>query len=175
MRTTYHPFQKLCYISQASDINILLAANGPYILSLDLKNGGVSSKWPDDTAHSPPAQHFEASRAGAGAGALGGTDKEDDPPNKRRKVSASQQEEQNSCESSSSIEFVSERAKGQRRKKKIVSKSALPNVSHLISTADGLHVIAVTAEDKCIRVFELNSLGNLRPLSERQGSMRPQI
>lgn len=173
MRTTYHPLQKLCYIRQASDVNLLLVANGPYIVSLNLKNGGVNSKWPDDTAYFSPAQHSEA--LSAGAGALAGTDKEDDPPNKRRKLSPSQHEEQNSCESSVSIEFASERAKGQRRKKKIACRSNLPNVSHLISTADGLHIIAVTAEDKCIRVFELNSLGNLRPLSERQGSLRPQI
>lgn len=165
MTTTCHPFQKLCYVPQPDGIGLLLAANGPNILSVDLRKGLVASKWPDDTRRLPDVQDHEVSQAGG----LGGTSREDDPPSKRRKLSPFRQYEQASSESSVSIEFVSQRLKGQRRKKKIDPEFALPNVSHLISTADGLHVIAVTAEDKCIRVFELDAVGSLKPLSERHG------
>ncbi len=162
----YHPFQKLCHIIQSGDSGLLLAAAGPYILSLDLKNGGVLLKWPNDVHESSERQAEEGSRNGD----FVGNTLDGHRPTKRRKLSFSQEEEeQDARQSSVSIEFVSERAKGQRRKKKIV-KSSLPNVSHVLSTVDGRHVVAVTAEDKCIRVFELDSLGHLKLLSERQGS-----
>ena len=157
----YHPFQKLCYIDPSGAGQVLLAATGPRILSLDLKNGGVLSRWPHDT----PAPEEQSD------GDLYGRPSSDDSPRKRRKISPQEgAEEQESPESSVSIEFVSERAKGQRRKKKKIVQPTLPNVSQIISTADGTHVIAVTAEDKCIRVFELDSVGRLKQLSERQGT-----
>ena len=158
----YHPFQTLCYVSQSGGIGLLFAAAGPHILSLDLRNGGVLSKWPDEAPQSAQMQVYEGSRNG---------DTDDDPSNKRRKLSPSQvEEEQESPESSVSVEFVSERVKGQRRKTKKVVKSTLPNVSHILSTRNGQYVVAVTAEDKCIRVFELEDFGRLKLLSERQGS-----
>ena len=157
-----HPFQKLYYISQSGNIHLLLVATGPNILSLDLKNGGILSKWPNDAVQSAERQSLEES----GNGVM-----DDDPPAKRRKPNPSnwQQDEQedDSRDSSISVEFVSERAKGQRRKKKKTVKPVLPNVSHIIATLDGFHVVATTAEDKCIRVFELDSSGQLRLLSER--------
>jgi tRNA (guanine-N(7)-)-methyltransferase subunit TRM82 len=155
----YHPIQKLCYIDQSHGGEFLLAATGPYILSLDLKHGGVLSKWPDD------AQALE----NPSNGGTHGRPIDDESPRKRRKVSPSQRsEEQESRESSVSIEFVSERARGQRRRKKKIVQSILPNVSQIISTTDGRHAIAVTADDKCIRVFDIGPLGRLRPLSERK-------
>jgi tRNA (guanine-N(7)-)-methyltransferase subunit TRM82 len=162
----YHPFQKLCYISQSGGDGLLLAAAGPQILSLDLTNGGILSRWPDDAPRSDEKPSYERSTNGE----MLGRSVDDDPPTKRRKTSPSQEEDQDSRESSISVEFVSERAKGQRRKKKKVVKSPPPNVSHILSTGDGRHVVAVTAEDKCVRVFELVAAGFLKLLSERQGS-----
>ncbi len=160
-----HPFQKLCCINQSNDIHILLAATGPHILSLDLKNGGVLSKWPDDAIRNIERQSLEESENGI---------MDDHLPVKRRKPNPSgrqqDEEEDDSRDSSISVEFVSERAKGQRRKKKKIMKPMLPNVSHIIATLDRLHVVATTAEDKCIRVFELDSSGQLRLLSERHHS-----
>ncbi|KAF7509524.1 hypothetical protein GJ744_007924 [Endocarpon pusillum] len=157
-----HPFQKLCCISQSGDIHLLLVATGPHILSLDLKNGGILSRWPNDAVQSAERRSLEE---------LGNGIMDDDPPAKRRKpnLSKRQQDEQEdeSRDSSTSVEFVSERAKGQRRKKKETVKAVLPNVSHIIATLDGLRVVATTAEDKCIRVFELDSSGQLTLLSER--------
>jgi tRNA (guanine-N(7)-)-methyltransferase subunit TRM82 len=163
----YHPIQKLCYINRSNDIGCLLAAIGPSILSIDLKSGGVISKWPDESTQLPTGQNDKASQNGLLHARVEG----EDQPNKRRKLSPSHDEGQSSPESSVSIEFVSERSKGQRRKKKKVVETPSPNVSHLTSTTDGRHVIAATAEDKCIRVFELDSEGRLKPLSERQGML----
>lgn len=160
--STYHPFQKLCYPNPSGDKSLLLAATGPYILSLDLQNGGVLSKWPADTQGLEESSNTNMNNSHA----------DDESPNKRRKISPSEEvDEQHSRESSVSIEFVSERAKDQRRKKKKIVKSTLPNVSQIISTADGAHVIAVTAEDKCIRVYATEPLGRLKPLSERKESL----
>lgn len=164
----YHPFQKLCYSSQPGGIGFLLAATGPYILCVDLKNGGVLSKWPDDVSQPTDGQACERARNGD----LAGGSMDSDPPAKRRKLSPSQGSmEEDSSGSSVSIELVSETARGQRRKQKKTAKSALPNVSHIVSTLNGRHVIAATAEDKCVRVFELDSLGRLKLLSERQGAI----
>lgn len=160
--TPCHPFQKLCCISQSGDIHLLLVATGPHILSLDLKNGGILAKWPNDDAQSAERQSL---------GELENGIMDDDPPAKRSKPNPSKrqqdEQEEDSGDSSISVEFVSERAKGQRRKKKKTVKSVLPNVSHIIATLDGLRVVATTAEDKCIRVFELDSSGQLTLLSER--------
>jgi tRNA (guanine-N(7)-)-methyltransferase subunit TRM82 len=163
----YHPFQKLCYSKQSGRIGFLLAATGPHVLCVDLENGGVPSKWPDNVDRPTDGKSYEGSRNGD----LPSESMEDDPSSKRRKLSPSQEDkEEESPGSSVSIEFVSERAKGQRRKKKIVD-SALPNVSHVVATLDGRHVIVVTAEDKCIRVFSINSSGRLKLSSERQGAI----
>lgn len=164
----YHPFQKLCYIHDSSGRDIVLAATGPYILSLDFRNGGLLSKWPDNVDREDDDQGRERSRNGH----FVGNSVDTDPPTKRRKISPFQkEEEQGSGESSVSVEFVSERTKGQRRKKKSAMKSALPNISHIISTANGRHVIAVTTDDKCIRVFEIDSAGRLKPIIQRQASL----
>lgn len=166
MNVKYHPIQKLCYVSQAGGVDFLLTAVGPHIVSLGLENGGVLSKWPDHT--------HKTSQTGVGDESgnrdLDDESREDDPPSKRRKLDSTEEntEEQDSGESSGSIEFASERTKGQRRKKKKIVVTPLPNVSHLICTIDGRYVIAATAEDKCIRVFEIDSGGRLKPLSERQ-------
>lgn len=163
----YHPFQKLCYISKAGDTGILIAAAGPYILSLDLKDGGVLSKWPTETFKSNQAE----TRVLSGDGTLYSRSGHHRHSGKRHKISLSKengQEEQMSGESSISVEFVSERVKGQRRKKKKGAQCTLPNVSHITCTNSGCHVISVTAEDKCIRVFKLEPSGHLNLLSERQ-------
>ncbi|KAF2498631.1 tRNA methyltransferas-like protein [Lophium mytilinum] len=48
-----------------------------------------------------------------------------------------------------------------------------PNVSKLVVTSDYQHLVAVTAEDKCLRVFRLDLTGRLEPLSERPMPKRP--
>jgi tRNA (guanine-N(7)-)-methyltransferase subunit TRM82 len=164
--THYHPIQKLCYSKQSPTSGFLIAATGPYVLCIHLHNCGVTSRWPEDVERPTDKNSYQASSNGDLV-----HETMDDHPSKRRKLSPSPGDKgEDSPESSASIEFVSERAKGQRRKKKIVT-SALPKVSHIVATLDGRHVIAVTAQDKCIRVFSLNSSGCLKLASERQGAI----
>jgi tRNA (guanine-N(7)-)-methyltransferase subunit TRM82 len=46
-------------------------------------------------------------------------------------------------------------------------KQKKANFTNLIVTSDGRHIVAVTGEDKCIRVFDTNFENQLRQLSER--------
>ncbi|KAF2806880.1 tRNA methyltransferas-like protein [Mytilinidion resinicola] len=48
-----------------------------------------------------------------------------------------------------------------------------PNVSKLLVTSNSQHLVAVTAEDKCLRVFRLDLTGRLEPLSQRSMPKRP--
>jgi tRNA (guanine-N(7)-)-methyltransferase subunit TRM82 len=167
----YHPIQKLCSIGNGKYANILLVAVGPYILSLDLKVGDVLSQWPVHPPQSDQAQAFEV----PGCGELSERYVKDGPKSKRRKVTPSRendevQQAKDPRDSSTSPEFVSERFNERSRGPKEVSRSTLPNVSHIICTVDGYHVLAVTAEDKCIRVFKLELSGHLKLLSERHFS-----
>ncbi|KAL1603983.1 tRNA (guanine-N(7)-)-methyltransferase non-catalytic subunit trm82 [Paraconiothyrium brasiliense] len=42
-----------------------------------------------------------------------------------------------------------------------------PNILHLKTTQDGQHLVVVTAEDKCIRVFQIDDQCRLKQLSQR--------
>lgn len=42
-----------------------------------------------------------------------------------------------------------------------------PNVIKLVVTSDNEHLVAVTAEDKCVRVFQITPSGELEELSQR--------
>ena len=149
-----HPFQKIHHVRRREG-GLLLAAAGPYLHSLDLKTGVLLSSWPAG----------KKERNGSVAAFNDRTD-DDQRPAKKQKTETSGDEE--SDVSSDSVNLVTEgapRVKGQRRKPKKVSPP--PNVSHLLATSSGSHVIAVTAEDKCVRVFELQGSGRLKSLTER--------
>src|SRR3954454_8490590 len=139
-----HPFQKVCYIEK--NIDLLFAAAGPYIYSLSLVSGDILSTWPPN---------FDGSLCDAEDATTTQNHHIAESPSKKRKLSIAG-EAAESGDSSTSVEIVAERAKGQRRKAKTID-SKLPNVSHLITTKDQKHIIAVTSEDKCIRVFELGN------------------
>lgn len=46
-------------------------------------------------------------------------------------------------------------------------KESKPNFAILKTTKDGKFLVAMTAEDKCIRVFQLDAQGRLEQLSQR--------
>lgn len=152
-----HPFQRISLPGRVSDsLYTVLAAAGPHIFVLNLLDGAILSKWPyEDTSTRVKSTLIPS---GANRSVSG------EPPEKKRRLSASQ-EDGSSPKSSSSVEIETERIKGQRRKPK--PKPDLPNVSHLLTTRDGGHVIALTAEDKCVRVFKIDEQGRLNVLSER--------
>lgn len=149
-----YPAHKLCLINNEGR-QIILAATGTCIKSLSYPNGEQLSSWPRDD--------------------LDDTSDEDDvqkPPGKRQKLNDSgpaNLRRQESEASEASIEIVAEgqkRQKGERRRPKIPDLT-LPNVSHLIATSDGKHAIAITAEDKAVRVLSISRKSRLRQRSSR--------
>ncbi len=151
-----HPFQRLCYIGPVpGGSQLLLAAAGSHIFSFSLSSGELLGQWPSTGNDSDKSD----------AADYGGIANDEGPPNKKRKVIKSTVNG-NFSDSSGSMEIVAERAKGQRRKAKVVS-ATLPKVSHVILTNEKKHIVAVTTEDKCIRVFEVQKGAKLKLLSER--------
>lgn len=149
-----YPFQRLCCILPIDNQRpFLLAASGPLIISLDLKDGSVLSRWPkqDGTTHDDSSA--EATRSG-------------ERSNKRRKLDTEDPAGLSRQTSEESIEIISERKKGERRKPK-VENIKQPNISHLLATSDGTTAIALMAEDKSVNVFQVQSTGNLSLQSKR--------
>lgn len=154
MTDIHFPAHKLCFIKY-EDKQILLAASGTCIQSYSFPKGTSLSSWPRDDYD-------------------GSSDEEtvQEPPGKRQKLNDSQHasiKRQESEASEASIEIVAEgqkRQKGERRRPKIPDLTQ-PNVSHLIATSDGKFAIAITAEDKAVRVFSISQRGRLRQISSR--------
>lgn len=147
------PAHKLCYPGEGT--NVLLAAVGTTIQSLSLINGQCLSVWPRDEGEDSS-----------------GEDEIGDRPVKRLKLENEQNGTlpcQNSEASDGSIEIKTEgklRQKGERRKPKIPDLT-LPHVSHLVTTSNGQYAVAITAEDKAVRVLKISQRGRLTQLSSR--------
>lgn len=154
-----HPFQKLCYLKASFDLpGALLAASGPYICCFDFQRGFVA-RWPvdDEEEDTPDAERHDVKGDGGGG----------ERPAKRRRLSGDEDGLMVRQDSEESVEIISERVKGQRRKPKPLSKTKLPDISHMLATSNGKSILVVTADDKCIRVLERRKSGKLRGVSER--------
>ena len=148
------PFQTLCGVQPLGDEQpFLLAASGPYINSFHLKTGSLLSQW-------PPAKEIGQSLNGIASHG------EEGRPAKRQKLDEDDLPELPREDTEESIDFISERKKGERRKPK-VETSTLPNVSHIVVTSNGKTAICVTGEDKAVTVFDLNSSGVMDLKSQR--------
>ena len=159
-----HPYQCLCYCPQASKsgAGIIVGASGCSIHAFSAQNGKHLSTWPslDDKyvqARSEPPKSENNSEAPYPKNTSpDGTGQ----PAKRQKLSLARDES-----GSSSAEIVVTRDSDDDH----LSSSRQPSkppVIKLISTSNGQQVIAVTGEDKCIRVFDLAPDGILTQLSE---------
>ena len=159
-----HPYQCLLYCCRPdqADAGILVAASGPYIHTFSFLHGKHLSSWrlKQDSVY--------ASWEMKGAKVNVANFKERDPPGqeassrpqKRRKLSSSRDDSGSSAE----IVVDSGGANGQDPIKKPLVSSP---IIKLAGSSDGRHVVAVTGEDKCIRVFKLLNSGALVQLSER--------
>lgn len=108
---------------------------------------------------------------------------EDGPPAKKRKLSSENIEAKNGETSASTPNTKQEQQDGKKKKQKqnnrseaVASGLQAPAVIALAATKDGKHVIAVTGEDKSIRVFESIEEGGshkLQQLSQRAMPKRP--
>ena len=150
------PIQRLLYCSRqgSSRLNVLLAASGPSIRTFN-NDGTCISKW----SHLEPAESTKNTRDRS-PGSHEGKDSEV-PPGKRRKVS-----DAGNASEASSVEVVVENGRKKRRKSKR-KDLMVPSVINLIATSDGKHVVAVTGEDKSLRVLELLENGALKQISQR--------
>lgn len=154
-----HPFQKLCYTNSSSDLpEALLAASGPNICYHDLRRG-TSAGWRVD--------YEDINGTSDGELPDDNGDGENERPAKRQRLSRNEEGLLSRQDSEESVEIISERVKGQRRKPKPVVKTKLPDVSHMLAMSDGRHVVVVTTDDKCIRVLERARSDRLRCISER--------
>lgn len=141
-----HPFQKLWPIPGTKS---LVAAAGSKLYGIDTSSGQTQWKFPPAVAtpsdgeqgsnHQEP--HAKRRKLDNGTSHI----KESDSPSRRS--------------SEDSINIKTERVKGERKKTKVEKEQPPPNLSHLLATEDGKHLIIVTAEDKAVSVYEVTSAG----------------
>ena len=154
-----HPYQCLLYCHRPeSDISqILIAASGAYIHTFSVSNGRHLSSWSstnDCIVHNNESI-TSVFRDDEDRSSRGGHD-DSQPPPKRRKTSPRPV----ISNESSSAEIVVE-------DDGITHDFHSNPVIKLASTSKGRYVVAVTAEDKCIRVFGLTEDGVMHQVSER--------
>ena len=159
-----HPYQCLYYCQQAnrSETGILVAASGCYIHTFNSQSGKHLSTWPsiekdgqsqsvgDRNENELETLDRKVSRQG-----------DSEPPTKRPKVSLARDE---SGSSSAEIVVAGDDDNGEWSSPR---KIPVSQIIKLAGTANGEQVVAVTAEDKCIRVFDLATDGTLTQLSQR--------
>lgn len=140
----------------------VIAASGPQLHSFNLADGSKISSW---TCPVSQAQ-AEASKA-VNAGSTQEKKKEEsnpeseqqsDHPSKKRKLTSSTH--------GTETENAESEGTGAKQQGLPVNATARPNVIYLTSSTDGTHVVAVTGEDKAVRVFE-HEHGNLKQISQR--------
>lgn len=150
-----HPIQRIQYVEgQALPQRLLIASAGPKLYSYDAENGRRLSVWPRDIETSNDHAIASSTREGADVDDQG-------PPEKKRKLSPSA--EQASEESKhNGQETIEPKPSG-----------TWSNIPLIVPSPTGSHIVAVTAEDKCIRVFEVGTDGSLKQLSERCMPKRP--
>ena len=148
------PAHRLCCVHRDNE-ELILAATGPCIQSISRTSGEVLCTWPRDETE------YESDK-----------DEHNGRPIKRRKVEASNSAKlgrEGSDASEADINIIAEgkqRQKGERRRPKLPDIT-LPNISHIIATSNGRHAIAITAEDKAVRVYNISRAGHLRQISHR--------
>ena len=152
-----HPFQRLLHCSQQDPdrLKVLLAASGPTIHVFNADDGTLITRW----SHIEAAESNKTTRDRS----PGSHNDEDgnEPSVKRRKLSGGED-----AASDVSVEVVVEDGPSKRRKPKR-KPFLIPSIMSLAATANGKHVIAVTGEDKSLRVLELLGNGTLKQLSQR--------
>lgn len=153
-----HPFQCLlfCTLSIEGSPSFLLAASRSRIFVFSSTTGDLLSTWQSGGSNVvilpseiSPVEILQGQEL-------------IERPSKRRKKASSENESE-----SSSAEIVTEDGHSETRKSN-KPKIMEPHVITVVGTSDGQSVVAVTDEDKCVRVLKLDSGGKLQQLSQRQ-------
>ncbi|KAJ9233046.1 hypothetical protein DTO207G8_3664 [Paecilomyces variotii] len=151
-----YPFQRIQFFEpQAPAQRILVAAAGPKLYCYAAESGRRLSVWPQDQE---TANGQDSKIAEKGTGADG-----QEPPGKKRKLSPS-------ADGSSSDPKPNTKETGKSQ-----ASSSWSHISLLATSPTGNHIVAVTPEDKCIRVFEVGKDGTLQHISERHMPKRPSV
>ena len=150
--------------------NLLVAARGSSIDLFSLEDGSLKSTWncptPQGGQNGPQAEQVTIKLATQNPeSSVDITIDSSFPPAKKRKLSASETDKTKNLTSKEG------KKKQNNRSDAVASGLEAPAVINLAIANGGQHVIAVTGEDKSIRVFEvvLENGGNpqLRQLSQR--------
>ena len=158
-----HPYQCLTYCSRPGKTldEILIAASGAYIHTFDVKLGGYLSTWPPNREVGKSIQtRLDREDESRQILVPEADDDSSTRPLKRRKLSSARED------SGSSAEIVIEH-ESQSAESLSTARSSIAPIVTLASDNTGQYVIAVTGEDKAIRVFELSTDGVLSPFSKR--------
>ena len=169
MLSMVHPYQCLCYCQQASqtETGILVGASGCCIHTFSAKNGRYLSTWPslEKVARTQSVGQRSENESDVLYSKSYSQDSSE-RPTKRQKVCLARDE---SGSSSAEIVVAGDSDNGE---------SLFPQqplevpIVKLVGTSNGRQVVAVTGEDKCVRVFDLAANGTLTQLSERQDSTK---
>ena len=158
-----YPYQCLLYCPQSDhlDHGILVAASGQKLQTFDVASGKHVSTWPVSHKHVEPVMnHSEMAKdMDEAIPSITKHDATERPP-KRRKVSSVRED------SGSSAEIVVEN-ETDNEGDSLKDVSSFSPVIKLACDSTSRHVVAVTSEDKAIRVFDLSTEGVLKQLSER--------
>ena len=146
--------------------NVLVAAQGQCIHTFSLDDGSHLTTWKHPDCENP----YEASWPGK----QGDRNGDEAPGAKRRKLNGGVEQlvvPEDTQPSRTGEDSIRENDTSKTQKqKKLESKpkhQELLLVTDIAATADFRHVVAVTGQDKTIRVFEHDGAGKLRLLSER--------
>ncbi|KAL4898231.1 hypothetical protein BDV59DRAFT_1719 [Aspergillus ambiguus] len=139
------PFQTITFLPREHAPDLLVTSAGAKLYSYAAESGERLASWPQDV---------DANGTDAAADAVSETQ---GPPEKRRKVSES------SAQAVESSKPASDSPK----------QRAWSNIPIVTVSSSGEYVVALTSEDKCVRVFQLNQDGTFNQLSERSMPKRP--
>ena len=158
-----HPFQCLlyCSLSEHREDDVVVAAAGPFIHSFSVQPGTLLSSWSSYDQTTLPVKRNDGIVTNSG-GSLDTVDIEySERPQKRQKLSVIEGDSD-----STSTEIVIKGA-GHSKASSKGDKRKYPQITNLAASSTGKYVVAVTGEDKCIRVFGFSIGGILKQLSER--------
>ncbi len=158
-----HPYQCLLHCSRPHLLlkNVIVAASGPCLHTFNASDGEHLSTWPPIekdgiTDRTEPSQKIDDNE-----NTVLSTDHDSSQrPPKRRKLSSARED------SGSSTEIVVENGNGSFEPPKI-KQCPSTAIIKLVCDSTGRHVVAVTGDDKAIRVFGLSAEGHLSQFSER--------
>jgi len=164
--------------------NVLVAARGSNIDLFSLNDGSFLSTWQCSSTQGP----LKGKQSAQGASPkLENQDSKSSsvdivvdaspPPAKRRKLSEEENQDKTSAEDPKADNQGGKRKNNKKEKKQnnrldsVASGLEAPAVIAFTVTSDAQHVIAITGEDKSVRVFSLTSqdgITHLEQLSQRQ-------